>query len=234
MKQSIQMLPPREVERAMSFARNFTERLVYSVKNDAKPIAGSVSTVYNRLHVLQALGLAKFNRDVFEIKPNVVTQPPSVQKKIFPSLIALKNARRFGKYYNESDINFAKKNLPGKILTTLDYAAWELTKFQSPLDFITYVDDVNESADYLINKGFNEGKNGNVILLPKTGDYENMIDRIYLDCIANGGRSTLDAIAIELLYEKQLTVKGHFPISYVKKVSEDLPRNRMIYEQRSK
>lgn len=224
------MLHPREVERAMSFARNFTERLVYSIKNDAKPIAGSVPTVYNRLHVLQALGLAKFNRDVFEIKPNVVTQPPSVQKKIFPSLIALKNARRFGKYYNESDINFAKKNLPGKILTTLDYAVWELTRFQSPLDFITYVDDVNESADYLTNKGFNEGKNGNVILLPKTGDYENTIDRIYLDCIANGGRSTLDAIAIELLYEKQLTVKGHFPISYVKKVSEDLPRNRMIYE----
>ncbi len=222
--ETIKLSELREINRAISFAQNFTDRLVYSVKKDATPIAGSTSTAYNRLRTLQSLGLAKLNRDTFEIKPNVVTQPVAVREKIFPSLTALKKAKRFGKYYREADINFAKKSLPGKFLTTLDYAAWELTRYQSPLDFFIYVENVEESSKFLINNGFNEGKNGNVVLLPKTGFFENEIERIYLDCIANGGRSILDAIAIELLYEKELTIKGHFPSSYFKKVLEDLPR----------
>ncbi len=216
----------REINRAISFGQNFTDRLVYSVKKDAKPIAGSLSTAYNRLRVLQTLGLATVNRDTFEIKPSVVTQPLSVRKKIFPSLIALKNARRFGKYYNKTDVNFTKRNLPSKFLTTLDYAAWELTKYQTPLDFFVYVENLEEAVDYLILNGFKEGKNGNVVLLPKIGDFENVIERIYLDSIANGGRNLLDAIAIELLFEEQLTVKGHFPMGYVTKVQEDMPRRR--------
>jgi len=213
-----------EIERAISFAQAFTGQLVYSIKKDAKKQAGSLPTAYHRLRILEQLGLAKFNRDIFEIKSNVVTQPFSIRQKLFGSLIALKNARRFGKYYNESDVNFAKKHLPGKFLTTLDYATWEFTRYQTPLEFFIYVDDVEESANYLIENDFNEGKNGNVILLPKLGSFDNIIERIYFDCIAKGGRNTLDGIALEWFYGANIKNKGYFPVEFIKKVQEDLPR----------
>ncbi len=213
-----------EINRAISFAQAFTGQLVYSIKKDAKKQAGSLPTAYHRLRVLEQIGLAKFNRDVFEIKSNVVTQPYSIRKKLFGSLIALKNARRFGKYYNEYDVNFAKKYLPSKFLTTLDYATWEFTKYQTPSEFFVYVDNVEESANYLIENGFNEGKNGNVILLPKVGNFDNIIERIYLDSIAKGGRNTLDAIALEWFYGDNIQTRGYFPVNFVKKVQEDLPR----------
>lgn len=225
---NIQLIEPNEIDRAILFAQAFTGQLVYSIKKDAKKQAGSLSTAYHRLKILELMGLAKFNRDTFEIKSNVVTQPFSIRKKLFESLMALKNARRFGKYYNESDVNFAKKNLPGKFLTTLDYAAWELTRYQTPSEFFIYVDDVNESVDYLIKNNFNEGKNGNVILLPKLGNFDNVIERIYLDCIAMGGRHTLDGIALEWLYEDRIHDRGYFPVEFVKKVQEDLPRLNIV------
>jgi hypothetical protein len=55
------------------------------------------------------------------------------------------------------------------------------------------------------------------------GDFSNEIERVYLDCIAKGGRSIQDAIAIQLLHGDQLTSKGIFPAEYVLKVQEDLP-----------
>ena len=139
-------------------------------------------------------------------------------------MIALKNARRFGKYYNESDVNFAKKHLPGKFLTTLDYATAEVTNSQTHSEFFVYVDDVERAANYLIKNDFSEGKNGNVILLPKVGSFDNIIERIYLDCIAKGGRNTLDGIALEWFYGDNIQNRGHFPVEFVKKVQEDLPR----------
>lgn len=219
-----EIIKSNELDRAILFAQAFTGKLVYSVKNDAKKQAGSLSTAYQRLRTLEQFGLATLNHDAFEIKSNVVTQPIPIRKKVLNSLLSLKNARRFGKYYNESDVNFAKKHLPGKFLTTLDYATWELTKYQTPSEFFVYVNDVEESSNYLIENNFSEGKNGIVILLPKLGNFDNPIERIYLDCIAKGGRNTLDGIALELNYSDSITEKGLFPLNSVKKVQEDLPR----------
>lgn len=225
---NLQLIESNEIDRAILFAQAFTGQLAYSIKKDAKKQAGSLSTAYHRLKILESMGLAKFNRDAFEIKSNVVTQPFSIRKKLLESLTALKNARRFGKYYNESDVNFAKKHLPRKFLTTLDYAVWELTRYQTPSEFYIYVEDVNESANYLIKNNFNEGKNGNVILLPKLGNFDNIIERIYLDCIAMGGRNTLDGIALEWLYGDSIQDRGYFPVELVKKVQEDLPRLNIV------
>ena len=61
------------------------------------------------------------------------------------------------------------------------------------------------------------------MVLPRIGNFENEIERVYLDCIAKGGRSIQDAIAIELLYANHLTSRGNFPVEYVLKVQEDLP-----------
>ncbi|CAD6368612.1 conserved hypothetical protein [metagenome] len=225
---NLQIIESNEMDRAISFAQSFTGQLAYSIKNDARKQAGSLSTAYHRLRTLEQFGLAKFNRDTFEIKSNVVIQPASIRKKLLESLIALKGSRRFGKYYNESDVNFAKKHLPGKFLTTLDYAAWELTKYQTPSEFFIYVDSVEEAADYLIENDFNEGENGNVILLEKSGNFDNVIERIYLDSIAKGGRSTLDGIALELIYSDSIKDRGYFPLEFVKKVQEDLPRLNIV------
>jgi len=168
------------------------------------------------------LGLAKYKRGSFILKTNVVTQPANIIEKLLSSLIALSRARRLGRNYNDSDIRFAMNNISDKFVT-LDYKAYELTKFQTPLDLYIYVKDVDKVAYFLKEKGFKEGKNGHVILLPKIGDFSNIIERVYLDCIANGERSTMDAIAIELLYEDRLSTRGLFPVQLVKKVQEDLP-----------
>ncbi len=217
-----QAISPNELDRAMVFAQAFTSKLTYSVKKDAKMHAGSISTAYGRLRILEQFGLAKVNRDIFTIKSDVVTQPFSIRKRLFESLTALQNARRFGKYYNESDVNFAKKHLPAESLITLDYAAWESTRYQTPSKFFVYIKDVEEFANFLIGNNFHEGRNGDVILLPKLGNFDNVLDRIYLDCIARGGRNTFDGIALELLYGDAIQNRGHFPVEVIKKVQEDL------------
>ena len=211
----------REMVRAILFAQEFCDRPVYSIKKDAVPRAGSPFTAYRRLHALESLNLVAVGRDQFAVKSEVVSQPLSVLKKLIPSLIALKNAKRFGKYYTKPDIIFAKKNVPGQVLTTLDYAAWDLTKYQMPSDFYVYVNDFDKATKFLKDNDFNEGNSGQVVLLSLVGDFENKTERVYLDCIANGGRSLLDAIAIELQYETQLKTKAYFPVEYVKKVQEE-------------
>jgi hypothetical protein len=61
-----------------------------------------------------------------------------------------------------------------------------------------------------------------VYVLPKVGKFHNPVERTYLDCVAKGGRSWLDAVAIELLYPHMLSVKASFPVDLVTKVFEDL------------
>ncbi|HKX81533.1 MAG TPA: hypothetical protein VJL54_04690 [Nitrososphaera sp.] len=206
---------------AFLFAQRLDSKPVYTME-DAISVAGSAKTAYRRLNALKSLGLANYKRGRFILKTAVVAQPANIIDELVPSLIALSKARRFGRNYNESDTRFALKNVSDKFIT-LDYKAYELTKFQVPLDLYIYAKDVDKLADFLKKKGFREGKNGHVILLPKIGDFSNEIQRVYLDCIANGERSTMDAIAIELLYEERLGSRGLFPVQLVKKVQEDLP-----------
>jgi hypothetical protein len=206
---------------AFLFAQRLESKPVYTIA-DAISVAGSAKTAYRRLNDLRALGLAKYKHGSFILKTSVVSQPANVIEKLLPSLVALSKARRFGRNYNDSDIRFAMKNIADKFVT-LDYKAYDLTKFQTPLDLYIYVQDVDKVAGFLKENGFREGRNGRVILLPRIGDFTNEIERVYLDCIANGERSTLDAIAIELLYEDKLSTRGLFPVQQVKKVQEDLP-----------
>jgi len=91
------------------------------------------------------------------------------------------------------------------------------------MDLYVYVKDVGRIASYLKENGFSEGQRGRIILLPEIGDFSNEIERVYLDCIAKGGRSMLDAIAIEMLYGDQIHVKGRFTTEDVIKVRKDLP-----------
>lgn len=199
-------------------------RPAYSKKGIISTTATSRRTAYRRLNRLESLGLVTSLRGSFVAKTEVAYQPLNVLQKLIPSLKALKRMKRFGKSYNVSDITFAMQNISNKFVT-LDYKAWELTRFQYPSDYFIYVNDsdINATTSYLKDNGFFEGSKGHVVLLPLMGDFSNEIERVYFDCIAKGGRSTLDAIAIGLLYEDKIKTKGRFTIEDIKKVQEDMP-----------
>lgn len=206
----------------------FAQKLVanpkpaYSIKKDAAPVAGSIPTAYRRLNALKAIGIAKSSRGHFMLNVSAVYQPTYLIERLLPSLESLRKGRRFGRYYNDSDIKFALGGVKHQ-LVTLDYKAWELSEFQYPMDLYMYVKDIDRAASYLKDNKFREGRKGRVVLLPMIGDFSNEIQRVYLDCIAAGGRSVQDAVAIELLHGDQLGIKGNFPVELVRKVQEDLP-----------
>ncbi len=208
------------------FAQGLKPRPVYNIKQDGVEMAGSEKTAYRRIKSLVPLGLATFHHGQFSIKKEVVSQPLDVIDKLLPSLLALKQGRRFGRSYNKADINFVLGHKPDLAIVTLDFSAWSLTNFQFPNDLYLYVDDIESTTKFLKDNGFSEGDKGHVVLLPKIGSFENEIERTYLDCIANGGRSTLDAVALQLIYLEKITVKGLFPIEVVAKVQEDMPKER--------
>lgn len=214
-----------EARDGLAFAQALPPKIVYSVKNDAVPIAGSEQTAYRRLRLLRSLGLASFRNGLFNINREAAMQPLFVVAKLFPSLMSLRQARRFGKFYNDSDIRYARNAMRGAIVT-LDFDAWDLTGFQTPSDLYLYVDDVAKSAKLLRDRGFSEGRKGRVVLLPKRGDFTDKVNRTYLDCIARGGRSIYDAIAIELLYHDRIPVKGNFPVEYILKVQQEMDQSR--------
>jgi len=207
---------------AFLFAQKLSVKPAYSIKEDAVPVAGSVMTAYRRLNSLKSLGIAKTGRGRFMINTTVISQPAYLVEKLLPSLISLKNGRRFGRYYSDSDVRFVMDNISHR-LVTLDYKAWELTKFQYPADLYLYVDNIGNTIELLKNNGFSEGKKGRIVILPMIGDFSNQIERVYLDCIANGGRSVQDAVAIELLHGDKLNLRGSFPVDLIRKVQEDLP-----------
>lgn len=205
----------------LQFASKLAPRISYSIKDDAVPVAGSIPTVYRRLKLLENLGLARVYRGNFEIN-RAARQPIHILEKLVPSLLALKEARHFGRKYHSSDVNFVKNNLPEGSFVTLDYKAWDLTQYQSTQDLYVYVDDIESMIKFLKVNGFSEGTKGHIVLLQKKHDITNEIEQVYLDCIAKGGRSIIDAIAIQLKYGDQLSVKGKFNIDDVLKVQDDM------------
>ena len=103
-----------------------------------------------------------------------------------------------------------KRHLPKGSVITLDHKAHELTKFQTPLSLHVYVDNVENVSKLLKRHRFREGKRGSVILLPKIGYFENPVERAFLDCVANGGRSFLDAAAIMLTHKDMIKTRVRF------------------------
>ncbi len=113
----------------------------------------------------------------------------------------------------------------------MDYRAYELTQLQPPHLLSIYVQDADEAARVLREHKFSEGSRGRVAIMPRIGLFENETQRVYLDCIAYGGRSLLDAIAIDILHGEKLDphVRGVFRAEDVLKVSGELasqPRTR--------
>ena len=208
-----------EVGLALSAVQGLTSKPAYHI-SDLYELAGSRATAYRVMNRLLELGLAeRLNRGYFSIRSSV-SQPYSIWPYMVQSLQSYRQARYFGRAYDDSDVNYAKRALQGVL--TLDYRAYELTGFQTPHTYYLYVDNVDRVAGELRERNFSEGRAGRVAIMQKTGSFDNEIQRVYLDCLAVGGRSILDAIAIELLYPDSLTVRGEFRADLVAKVKEDL------------
>lgn len=210
---------------AIRFAQELPPNPIHDIKGLEDIMGLSARTIKRRLAHLDELGLVDYNRGKFTIKSEVVSQPYHVLQSIIPSLMSLKKARRFGRYYKPTDVNFMRRHLPSGSIITLDHKAYELTRFQTPLDLYAYVDDVENVSKFLKSHGFREGKRGNVVLLPKIGSFENPIERIFLDCVANGGRSFLDAAAIMLTHRDAIKTRVRFAGDTILKVQEDLLPN---------
>lgn len=205
---------------ALMVAQQLPHKPVYRVKDIAN-VSGSLPTAYRKLGELEEMGIVeRVKKGYFTLK-ECVMQPISIIEHLMPSLKALKEGRAFGKYYTETDVRIAGHLLGGFV--TLDYKAYELTRFQTPAKLYIYINHVDNATKILRENGFYEGTKGQVVLLPRYGDFTNAIQRVYLDCIAKGGRSILDAVAIEILYPEELNIKGHFTVDLIEKVREDLP-----------
>lgn len=212
---------PMEIETTLIAVQTLGQKPAYRI-SESYGLLGSRPTAYRVISRLQELGFAEFaKRGYFTLRTSAF-QPYWIWPHLLPSLRALKQAKYFGRAYDESDVKYVRKRVEG--IETLDYRAYELTQLQTPYTLSIYVDNPEQIAEELKSKRFSEGRKGRIAILPKEGEYKNEIQRLYLDCLASGGRSILDAIAIELLYGDQLQIKGEFPVELVIKVREDLPR----------
>jgi len=202
-------------------AQALGEKAVYRI-DDLLQVRGSRASAYRTLRELRQIGFAEQLAGGYFTLRSSFFQPFFLWQHLIPSLNALKQARYFGRSYNEADIEVARRLLRGTV--TLDYRAYELTGLQMPHTFFVYVQDPDLATGVLRKHKFWEGTRGRVALLPSMGSFQNEIQRVYLDCIAYGGRSTLDAIAIEILHGEELDPKarGVFRADDVLKVKEEL------------
>ncbi|MDG6941425.1 MAG: hypothetical protein JRN34_00665 [Nitrososphaerota archaeon] len=200
------------------------EKPIYRLE-ELLQVTGSRATAYRTLAELRQIGFAEPAKEGYFTIRSSLFQPFNIWQHLVPSLNALKHARYFGRSYNENDVKKASEILHG--IVTLDYRAYDLTRLQEPHSLFVYVNNLDSAAEILREHGFWEGTRGRVVLLPQVGSPQNEIQRVYLDCLAYGGRSTLDAIAIEMLHGEHLDprVKGVFKSEDVLKVKEELASN---------
>jgi len=205
----------------LTIAQTIGERPVYHM-NDISKITGSRATAYRILSRLREAGFAEHVREGYFTLRSSLFQPFNLWPNLLPSLQALKQARFFGLSYNENDVRLARQILKGMV--TLDYRAYEITRLQSPHLFFIYVVKPDKAANMLKECKFSEGTKGRVVIIPRIGEFGSEIQRVYLDCIAYGGRSLLDAIAIEILHNEDLdhNIRGTFKTEDVLKVREEL------------
>ena len=212
----------------LAIAQTIGEKPVYHMK-DLSKITESRATAYRILGKLREAGFAEQVREGYFTLRSSLFQPFNLWSNLLPSLQALKQARFFGLSYNENDVRLARQTLKG--IVTLDYRAYEITRLQSPHLFFIYVGNPDQATSMLKERNFSEGTKGRVVIMPRIGEFGNEIQRVYLDCIAYGGRSLLDAIAIEILHNEDLdpNIRGTFKTEDVVKVREELgaqPRTR--------
>lgn len=103
----------------------------------------------------------------------------------------------------------------------MDYAAHEITGYQTPDTFYFYPDLFERAVQLLRANNYVESPKGKVVLLPRIGDFSNPILRIFYDSLALGGRGIIDAIAISRKYPDITKPSGYHLLNLARKVEQD-------------
>lgn len=197
----------------------------YTMDDLALALGRSRKTAYRHLQGLKRMGFViAFHDGAFTLRDSIFL-PASIMPKILPSLDAVSQQRRFRLRNGDRGIEKARHLLMALGgLPTLDYAAYELTGYQTPITFYFYPNSMEEAIKTLRENGYVESPRGGVILLPKIGDFSDPIQRVFYDSLAVGGRGTLDAIAIARKFPKETQSAGylHSLLSMASKVEQDV------------
>ena len=188
----------RGSEDAIAFARRLPRAVIHRIRDMPSAAGVSEATARRRVDELAGMGLADHWNGSFTVRHDVVRHPIEVLAAMRPSLLALGRARRFSRRKNNADVAFARKHLPPGSFVTLDYPLARLTGYQSAWWYYACVDDPVAFASLLEDDGFSEDRMGRVVVAPKIGAFDNEKERLLLDCLADGGRSYCDAIALLL------------------------------------
>lgn len=198
---------------------------VYTINELAVDLGRSKKTAYRHLQALKRLGFVVSSHDGAFMLRDSTFLPISVIPKILPSLLAISQGRRFRLRNGRPGIERARTLLAElRGFPTLDHAAYELTKYQTPMTFYFYPDSMEQAINLLRENGYVESTRGSVVLLPKIGDFSNRIQRIFYDSLAVGGRGIIDAIAISRKFpnETRSTDYLHSLLGLTLKVEQDL------------
>jgi hypothetical protein len=197
----------------------------YTLDDLALALGRSRKTAYRYLQLLRRMGfVTAFHEGIFTLRDSIFL-PISVIPKILPSLHAISQQRKFRLRNGDRGIERARHLLTALGgLSTLDYAAYELTGYQTPITFYFYPDSLEHAIKALRENGYVESPRGSVILLPRIGDFTNQIQRVFYDSLATGGRGTLDAIAIARRFPKETESTGylHSLLNMASKVEQDV------------
>jgi len=216
---------PSELQSFIRVQSTLPPKSAYTVDDLASALGRSRKTAYRHLQQLRRMGFViAFHEGVFTLRDSVFL-PTSVITKILPSLQAMSRQRKFRLRNGDSGIEKAKHLLMALGgLPTLDYAAYELTGYQTPIIFYFYPNSMEQAIKTLRENGYVESPRGSVILLPRIGDLSDPIQRVFYDSLAVGGRGTLDAVAIARKYPKETQSTGylHSLLSIASKVEQDV------------
>ena len=216
----------RGYEDAIAFARLLPRHLSYLFRDIPSVVGVSEATARSMVDELAKVGLAERWSDSFAVRHDAVCHPIEVLKAIRPSLLALARAKRFARRRNGSDLTFARRHLPPGSFVTLDYPLARLTDYQTAWNYYVCVDDPDAFASLLGDNGFQEDKLGRVVVVPKIGRFDNKKERLFLDCLADGGRGYCDAIALLMLRLRASPVRAAFTTNEMNDVLRHLPDTR--------
>jgi hypothetical protein len=196
----------------------------YTLDELAHATGRSKQTAYRYLTELEQNGFViTFHRGAFSLRDSVFL-PTTIIPHIIPSLRALRQGRKFRLRNGKPGIANAMKLLrEAGGLPTLDYAAYEITAYQTPETFYFYPDSFEKSVHLLRENGYVESSKGKVVLLPRIGDFSEPILRVFYDSLAIGGRGILDAIAISRKHPEKTKSSGYldFLLALARKVEQD-------------
>ena len=188
-------------DKAMAFAYLLPRAESHRIRDMPSAAGVSEATARRRVDELAEMGLARRRNGAFTVNHDAICQPIEVLDAMRPSLLALGRARRFGRGgRGGAGIALARRLLPPGSFVTLDYPLSRLTGYGPPRDYCACVDDPGAYASLLGEGGLREDEAGRVVVMPKLGVFGDKRERLFLDCLAAGGRWYGGAIALSVLY----------------------------------